>query len=537
MNVQFYTTDNLKNVISICKEYLNDKYNYKVEDELNLKKVIYDIMTIVNSEHKHHYVKLQELNIEVLQNANKYYIRKYNLKTPSRDQKSVVTAIIPEINTYNKKNTDNKEYSIERLTSERDADIGIKKTVPDISRLGTPINEIAESTDDFLKKLQSLESERKRVDDGFARMQQSKEIMEFNTIEKQNEARKILYGSVNKEPENILSLNDKFLDGKESIIIPKNLKQKIIEKYLSISSYDRDIMLNPYRYIYNINFQNKSNDFQNRYRNIDSLSVSKVIIPDEIIQFSDPIKTTFNYEFTFNYPYLLLQINEFDDIYDGTSNSVRKTFCKLVYHQSYKSQNGRGYIILKPSQKEKKYFYPAPLTALTKFSISILKPDGELFNKSADNYNILQITYNSSIPNYILITTNLYFDENEFYINDRIVINNYTITDDSANQTDVKSFNNFVNNLAGHEILLLGPANLNGYYNSFYIQAPGYFDKTIGEFSLNNTLISCLNNYNIAIGSPIINGTIINSSLQHSIDMKANIIVDDAKILETNFNF
>jgi hypothetical protein len=526
---------------------MKDKYNYvckTVEEESNMKKVLYDIMSIVNDENKHHKVKVQDLNIDVLQRAKIYFIRKYNLilknnkpnsQSLSRDQKLFgnreisTMAMIPS-NSRPLQGEEDKEYLMDRLISEREIDIK-KPNVPD--ELHSQ-NEMPESTEDFMKKLQSLELERKQVNDDIqqTRIQQSKDFIEMNTLDKQSEARKAFYTQLPPK----LHEDKPFEDGKELTVIPRNLKHKIIDKYLSVNSFDRDILSNPYRYSYSINFQTKDNDIQNRYRNIDSLSVSKVIIPDEIIQFNDPIKTTFNYEFTFNYPYLLLQIDEFADIYDGTNNSIRKTFCKLVYYQSYKSQNGRGYIVLKTSQNEKKHFYPAPLTALTKFTISLLKPNGDLFNKSADNYNILQISYTINL---LQITTNLYFDENEFYINDSVVFINYLMTNisPSMNDFDIQTFNKFINST--HVIIKLGTPNTNGYYNSFFIQAPGSFDKSVGQFTINSSLITCLSNYNTALGTPVVNGNIINSSLQHSIAMQVNMIVDDARLIDAQngFNF
>jgi hypothetical protein len=505
-------------------------------------------MNIVNEETKHTKMKIQDLNIDVLHRAKTYFIRKYNLtqiKKPNiqsltRDQKifgnreNNSMSLLPEIDPYNKKNENeqNKEYLMERLVSERDAEIGIKKEVP-INKLGEQINEKAPPIDDFLKQLQTLEMERKKVDENFDfqqnRMQLSKEMIEFNTLEKQNDARKALYTSIKNEQPAILS-NDKFSEGKEFAVIPRNIKQKNIEKYLSVNSYDRDLSSNPNRYNYSVYFT------QNRYRNIESLAVSKFIMPDEIVQINDPIKTSFNFEYTFAYPYLILQINEFDDVYDGTNNIIRKAFCKLVFDKAYKAQNGRGYVILKPIQHEKKTFYPAPLSGFTKLSINLLKPNGELYNSSTDNYNILQITYDIANPQYLLITTNLYFEQNEFYLNDYVILNNFLMTNISGLQAqlDIKSFNDYINNINGYQIQKLGTPNANGYYNSFYIQAPGNFDRTLGQFVINNTLITCLNNYNTALVTPVINGSIINYSLQHSISMKINLIVDDASSLTTS---
>jgi hypothetical protein len=76
-------------------------------------------------------------------------------------------------------------------------------------------------------------------------------------------------------------------------------------------------------------------------------------------------------------------------------------------------------------QHEKKIFYPAPLSSLNKLSLSLLKPNGALFNNSMDNFNILKLEYDGAKPNYLKITTDIYFDKNEFFIGDFILIKSY----------------------------------------------------------------------------------------------------------------
>jgi hypothetical protein len=265
------------------------------------------------------------------------------------------------------------------------------------------------------------------------------------------------------------------------------------------------------------------------------------VIPDEIVQVTDPIQSSFNHDFTFSYPYLLLSIDEFNDVYDGTNDVVRKAFCKLAFHKAYKAQNGRGYVVLKPMQEERKTFYPAPLSALTKFTISILKPNGALFNQSNDSYNTLKIEHDVSKPNLLKVTTDSHFDKNEFFVADVVVFKDYNMTKLSFSQSDVdiKLFNEYMNRSEGFEIIEVASPNVNGYYNAFYIQAPGTFNRVIGQYQVNNSLISCLTAYNSQIVAPSANGSIINYSLQHSISMKVNVIVDDARILDAQnkFNF
>ena len=635
-NHGFYSKDNLKLLLNIFKDYMSDKHNINIDTidtEANLRKILFDIMHGVNEECLKHKQQLpiQAMNIRVLNIARDYYFKKYpelkeksekkpNIQNLSRD-KSIFgdrqinsTILVPEIDPYTRRNATElpgggKEIVLERLVLDRDREVGLEPKRPskDLQDkvMNSGIIEKAESADDFLKKLKSLESDRNIILENIeSKRNTSTNTNSTNTnstntnstnTNSTNENQLFIQSSTammnerintDRETKNINSFAQQdsklimskihdiheiheihdmhesnsskitplfnttfgntipecnqvsFSEGKELTVIPKNLKNRLVEKYLSINSFDRDWSIEFQRYRYSINVLSKPNDIQNRYRNIDSISIGKIIIPDEIVQV-DPIKPSFNYGFTFSHQYMILRIDEFKDVYDGTNDNVRQAFCKLVFDKAYKGQNGRGFIVLKPIQHEKKIFYPAPLSSLNRLSISLLKPNGALFNTSMDNFNMLKLEYDGAKPNYLKITTDIYFDKNEFFIGDIVLLKKYLMTKLSAFQqdSDINYINDYVNRSEGFEIMEVGSANINGYYNIFYIMAPGTFNKTIGQYQVNMNLITCINNYNGQIVTPVNNGNIMNLSLQHSISMKLNIIVDDATILESQKNF
>jgi hypothetical protein len=332
------------------------------------------------------------------------------------------------------------------------------------------------------------------------------------------------------------------MESGEAFLNPRNYKTKEIDKYLSINSADRNWDLEPTRYRYSVNSLGDNNDLQRRYRNIECISVGKVVIPEEIIEratvTNQNLKTFFNFDFSFAYPYLILKIDEFDNVYDGTNDNVRKAFSKLIYHRSYKAPNGRGYIILKPMQKEKKRFYPTPLSSISKLSITLQKPNGDVLNTSADSYKLFKVEYEQFNTQYLKIVTDVYFDKNEFFVGDEVILQGHNMTVLNGNMSDiaVKKFNEFINRPEGHEVKQVGGANDSGYYRSFYIQAPGSFDRVNGQYALDSTLINNLNEYNGQIdfcdpNTPT-NGRILNNSLQHTISLKLETLVDDARIIE-----
>lgn len=582
-NNGFYTKENLKLVVNIFKDYMTEKYDITLEgpeEEATTRKVLFNIMSEVQEECKNKPTSLQNMNIRVLNAAKELFVRKYdlgekskkpNIQNLSRDKQVFgnrqmnTNVIVPEMDPYTRRNVENKEQLVERLMFERDRDLGIdKKPVPDVEKVIKPTMEKAENADDFIKRLKDLESQRNMVVTDLEakrpktieeqqviqqnivldRMQVSKEMHDNNNLAQLDPKHVMSKIHIQDDMPTKMALDEvyaKFTEGKETTVIPRNFKSTVMEKYLSINSFDRNWMTDTKRYQYSINFLTWSNSIQNRYRNIESICVTKVVIPDEIVQIIDPIQASFNHEFTFSYPYLLLQIDEFNDIYDGTNDNVRKSFCKLAFDKAYKGQNGRGYVVLEPIQNERKIFYPAPLSTLNKLSISLLKPNGTLFNESNDAYNVLKIEYDGAKPKFLKVTCDSYFDKNEFFVMDTVIFKNFVMTKLSVMQQeiDIKAFNEYINQNNGFEIVEVGAANPNGYFNTFYIQAPGQFNRSIGQFQPNMNLINCLNSYNSQILTPTANGSIMNFSLQHTISMKVNVIVDDARIIDTqsSFNF
>jgi hypothetical protein len=226
---------------------------------------------------------------------------------------------------------------------------------------------------------------------------------------------------------------------------PKNT-YKMISKFININSQDRSWWNDyPLRYQYGI-------DLPEKYTNISTIGVGKVIIPES----------------TFDYPYLILKINEFKDLYG-----------KLIFNKSYETKNKRGYIILEPELNQKISYSGE----LNKLNINILKPNGDLFNRSSDNYYIVSIqVFDGSLK---IITT-----KNDFMTGDNILFKK-VICDTNNNE-----FISFINSY--HEIIEVSDDN------TFYIDCPL---SATTELKIGN-----------------ITGQIINISLQHSITLHFDVV-------------
>lgn len=586
LHYEFYSKENMMLIIDIFANYMREKQGIQVEsidDVKSIKKFVYTCMNDVYERNQGKDKSSQDLNVIVLTTLREHYTKKArssetnkpNIASLSRETQVYgnrqvrFNELIPEGNSYSKKEAEITPSALDALIHDRERQVNPQVERPDISKLGKQIHETAEDSDSFQKRLDKLQSQRNTsvlvdtvtnppiTDPSFSqdsimnRLVVDTETQHMNTLAdpKSFFAAPIsseLLGSGKTVPYNpsLPSENQLLVPMKtsEMFLNPRNHKAKEIKKYLSINSADRRWDLEPLRYRYSINSFGDDNDLQKKYRNIESIAVGKVVIPEEIIErvttTNQNMKQFFNYDFSFAYPYLILAIDEFNDVYDGTNDSVRKAFSKLVYHRSYKAPNGRGYIILKPIQKEKKDFYPTPLSSFQKLSIALLKPNGDVLNTSSDAYKLFKVEYELFNTHYLKIVTDVYFDKNEFFAGDEVVFQGHLMTalTDNMDALVVKKFNDFINRKEGHEVKQIGSPNDNGYFRTFYIQAPGSFDRANGRYVIDQQIIDALNEYNTQIDfcdpdTPT-NGRILNNSLQHTISMQVEMLVDDARIIE-----
>lgn len=550
----FYSEENMRALVNISKKYMYDKYEFSIEDDKSLKKLVYDVMSDVQEECNGRNVPFEKKNIAVLNSVKEVYVKKHGLAAPVKkpniqnltrdkelfgDRPINIANLVPSVDPYQRRAEVAREArDVTRIMEKRDEEVFGKKPVqPHPDALGPVTKESAEDNETFMRKLREFEEQRKEVEKDF---EASRERLGDARIEVDRETHAML-SAEKHDPKALFAAQEPQVytpepARKELTINPRATQTRIVQRCIGLCSQDRPWWNgdDPYRYRYSV-------VLESRLRNIDAIQVGKVIIPHEVVQLNDPMKNSFNYDFTMAFPYLILRVDEFNDVYDGTNDVIKRAFCKLVYDKSYKGQNGRGYVILKPEQKERKFFYPAPLGALGRLSVSILRPSGALLNNSLDSYRTLAITYDNAKPGYIKVTTEKYFDTNEFYVGDTVVFKNYLMTKLSLLQSDidVQNFNMFVNREEGHEVAEQGAANPSGYINSFYVAAPGSFDAVSGQYVLSSSMVSCINDYNAALPPALPNGYIMNLSLQNSISMKVDCIVDDARTIDVQgrFNF
>jgi hypothetical protein len=200
-----------------------------------------------------------------------------------------------------------------------------------------------------------------------------------------------------------------------------------------------------------------------------------------------------------------------------------------MFDKTYRTPSGRGYTLLKPMQDEKIVFYPNRLANIQQLSLSFLKPNGTLFNNSIDDYLIFKIEHEAFNPIYLKIVVDKFFDKNEFYLGDHVNIKKFTL--DQKKDIQSTRLMEFINRYEGHDIVEIGKPNDEGYYNSFYVLAPGTINQKLGTMKEDQDIIDALNTYNTNINWLLVkntSGEIINTSLQNVVSIKMTVNVPDS---------
>ena len=314
---------------------------------------------------------------------------------------------------------------------------------------------------------------------------------------------------------------------RSDFIAPPVTQTHIVEKYLIINGFDRDWNENHERFRVVADFNSFSeNDLQSRHKNIRSIALKRVIIPQEIQECVSlgniPKNSNFVHDFNFGFPYVLISIDEISDNYDGTNDAARRAFCPMIVDKHWRSRSGRGFLVLQCMQDERKTFYPTALSDIKRLTLTIRKPNGDIFNHSKDDYRLVKVEYEAYNPSYMKIVLNKYFDKNEFFKGDMVKMRGV--------KTSSQTLLEFLNRDSGHEIMESGQPNAQGYFKTFYIHGPGAFDAVSGRFVVDTEAIDVHEKYNDTLDFTdpgCVNGDVMNMTLQCVFSFKLEEVVVD----------
>ena len=331
------------------------------------------------------------------------------------------------------------------------------------------------------------------------------------------------------------------------IKLQRDSQPKYIEKvhYINVNSLDRywENSLES-RYNYKVQF-NQSSGFEGAaishlYKNIVSVELVSAIMP------MDTTVNTFDtriYGSLMKYPYLLLRIDELDNVFRGTNSWADMAFSTLLFDKvfftntlspdyingtnggtsivnsspktGFASEYIRGFMKFNPAYFEKKKFYNNPLASLNRMTIQITDPRGNLINDHSDVLSLSNIGFTSNLATItgleltasagfpyanqsafkmIKVTADTPFSNRLFRVGDRVLFKNFT-SNTALSAINNSTFNSFINRTEGHIIINLDleDNNVSGGNKSFisnlYISPPGsYTSNTVSGYYDNTTL-------------------------------------------------
>ena len=321
-------------------------------------------------------------------------------------------------------------------------------------------------------------------------------------------------------------------------IIPQDeiLSYKENEYNLVIYSADRDWYNNQRenRYNFSVTF-NPANNAQGfkyspsanmRFHNITRIEMVKALVPYEqldIVVANTGTSTSPTYDTTTKnnilaLPGIVLNVEELDSNVFGTDDTLDRAFATLQYDAQWSSDTtllNPSYLAMIPKfLKCQRAYYPTPLATLTKMTIQLQRPSGDLVNSSLDTLNVSNIftslvmptgytsssayigtgvkdTNNNSI--YFIIQTATYFSRFLFAKGDRIAIQGIDPTLISGNATAKDDWIAYMQQKSG--LLVVGTGYTNGTvytdgpnsvgYCNFIVLESRFNDPTTGSISIN----------------------------------------------------
>lgn len=351
----------------------------------------------------------------------------------------------------------------------------------------------------------------------------------------------------------------------QDTIIPQDeiLSYKENEYNLVIYSADRDWYNNQRENRYNFsvifNPANNSQGFKyspsanKRFHNITRIEMVKALIPNESVNTlitntgtgaSPTYGTTTNLNMLTE-PGVIIHVDELESNVFGTDDQLDRAFATLQYDAQWISDtvtNNPGYLAMIPKfLKCQKTYYPTPLATLTKMTIQLQRPNGNLVSDTLDTLDISGIFASTSFGGYTsssvymnaavkdtnnnatfyTIVTKTYFSRFAFTKNDRIDIQGINTALISGNDAAKSDFKAYIENNNGLLIVATGYTNGTvftdgtnsvGYCNFIVVQAQ-YRDPTTGSVliqpfggtnALNQSLATGIANVNL-VGARLIN--------------------------------
>jgi hypothetical protein len=461
--------------------------------------------------------------------------------------KEVLTLVVPDFNAYlNRQNLSTKSDVESRMKE----DIGSRFASLQNERTDDSVKALMPPTPDFRIPLDDETSSPLSL---FEQAKKAREAEIMNTIvptKRSDEGE----GTYLKDLDaNVSSGNPTIAKAEEvrtkpvlpqDIIIPQDeiLSYKENEFNLVVYSADRDWYNNQKenRYNFSVSF-NPSNNTQgfkysptvnNRFHNIVRIEMVKAIVPIEstniLIQNSAAAGSTFVAQTSvvnsvMTYPTIVLHVDELESNIYGTDDTLDRSFATLQYDAQWfagaLTTTSPAYLAMIPKfLKCQRVYSPTPLATLTKLTLQLQTPIGNIINESLDTLDIKFIigcsrnAYSGNTSKYInntdpqlrdgasgnslffVIVTNTFFSQYLFSANDLIQVKGMNTSLISANLNARTDFKSYLENTNGLRIVATGYTasantstdgpNAVGYCNYIVVDTR-YSDPTTGLTTVN----------------------------------------------------
>ena len=295
------------------------------------------------------------------------------------------------------------------------------------------------------------------------------------------------------------------------------------EHNLFLYSGDRDWMNSSgqSRYNYTVNFDVGNNNRQGftsapsstrKFKNIVRIELVKAIMPTEgintIVQYSGSAFNTNPKLNILSFPYVVVRVPELDGNNYGTDNNLDNAFGVLQYDANWYTDTANltdGFLGMIPKfLKCQKVYAPTPLATLTKLSVQLQLPNGNLISNTADTLVIQSIFFgdivdpsiyvgNYGTADYIIIQTTTWFNQWAFTGGNTILLGGIDATQVNTYSTVVGAAQDFATWLTlsnGYIVVGIGNTNTPGNgpntvgYGNLIILRNRFADPTTGSISL-----------------------------------------------------
>jgi len=527
-----FTPKNKTKLLDSLKRHIHKKLGYQYNTS-DLQQIINDTIAFVNEENPN--ARLKDFNKKVLIHSARRIKATYQ-ETPQPIQSNETTRGSGVNSAYEQIT---KERQNEGKLNIQPIDFTIKQDEP----ITNPLEE--------LKKLQE---NRTSLDQSYKNNEGTSIDKLFQQIEENNNEEPKPQDSFESQFSNILGASKKeeniiipkeeiktikFTDqtfknkktpsgvaknGEQNLIIPRTIQQSYYDKEHTLVIYGLDrnwTNIEENRYNFNVKFHGRSDarsiqqkgtaSTQETFKNIVSMKLVRANLPNErltqLVELNSNGPTFTRNNNALQYPFINLDIGSFNGEMQGTNPTINNSFTNLIVDQNYRNDTtdkNTGYLsFISSDEKQKRLFYPTPLSDIKTMRVQLKTPTGELLSQTQDRFTVEKIilgsadlsgegTYtdisntgyyadlsnNNNEPeniNYIWIKTSSHFPISNFNIGEKVVFTGFTVdnSDNNIPNTTRIGFENFINRKEGHHVVQVAHIENNTDLSQSFIKETG----------------------------------------------------------------